>query len=150
MGRYSIVFNGDGEEMILQYNTIDNIVTLDTVENTYDGSFQYLRSKVKDISDDYDFIITTDNGASISGFVSLDMMFDIWTYAESISLLPEDVQFFLDNDDRATISMRLNHESVPYDIFADFVKSNGEDINMIDKDLDIIQEMWSKFSIRQQ
>lgn len=150
MGRYSIVFNGDGEEMILQYNTIDNIVTLDTVENTYDGSFQYLRSKVKDISDDYDFIITTDNGASISGFVSLDMMFDIWTYAESISLLPEDVQFFLDNDDRATISMRLNHESVPYDIFADFVKSNGEDINMIDKDLDTIQEMWSKFSIRQQ
>lgn len=150
MGRYSIVFNGDGEEMILQYNTIDNIVTLDTIENTYDGSFQYLRSKVKDISDDYDFIITTDNGASISGFVSLDMMFDIWTYAESISLLPEDVQFFLDNDDRATISMRLNHDSVPYDIFADFVKSNGEDINMIDEDLDTIQEMWSKFSIRQQ
>lgn len=149
MGRYSIVFNGDGEEMILQYNTIDNIVTLDTIENTYDGSFQYLRSKVKDISDDYDFIITTDTGASISGFVSLDMMFDIWTYAESISLLPEDVQFFLDNDDRATISMRLNHESVPYDIFADFVKFNGEDINMIDNDLDKIQDMWSKFSIRQ-
>lgn len=146
MGRYSIVFNGDDEEMILQYNTIDNVLTLNTTDNTYDGSFQYLRTKVKNISTDYDFIVTMDDGASISGTVSLDWLFDLVTYAESILLSIEDVQFFLDNDDRTTIGMRVNHEFVPYDIFSDFVIENGGDMVHIDEELDKIQEMWSRFN----
>lgn len=146
MGRYSIIFNGDDEEMILQYNTIDNVLSLNTADNTYDGSFPYLRTKVKNVSNDYDFIITMDDGTSISGTVSYDWLFDLVTYAESMLFSEEDVQLFLDNDDRATIGMRMNHDFVTYDIFQDFVTENGEDMDLIDKELDRIQEMWARFN----